>query len=292
MELAVFFHCWTAGRWRPITHEFLHALNESGFPGQLYVGLVGSPAQRAEALAEIRAVRPAEVAAEADNGFEQVTIHPLHDYAKHHGGVVVYGHTKGSWHGGNRSEVAAGLCERIVRRWRSRLLSLLLNRADVTGDPDNNFWMATCDFVRALPPCRTHDDNGQLGRGYAQAGTDGGWFLTGSRKPRAVPALPILTRTGFRADGQPTDPLWSLDHVHCHFCGSGQNRAEDPRDSLVIDGDGQPIFCERATCPFASVGHRLLELQAMVDHPLDLEDLAGRLISPEPPETTPQAART
>jgi hypothetical protein len=47
--------------------------------------LSGAP----KALEEIRERHPAEFAAEAEAGFEQVTIHGLHEYTKRNDGVVV-----------------------------------------------------------------------------------------------------------------------------------------------------------------------------------------------------------
>jgi hypothetical protein len=279
MKLAAFFHCWVAaGTWRPSTFAFLDALEDSSWPGPLFVGLVGSPAQRTEALQEIRARYPAvRVAAEADSGFEQVTIHALHDYTKQHDdGAVLYGHTKGSWHGGNRTETARVLIDKIVRRWRSRLIPLQAGW-DVTGDPENNFWMARCDFLRSLPRCRTHNDNGEIDREFAQAGLDGGWFFTGPRHPRGYSAGPLLWRLPGPVGGGDAEPLWRIDNLPCPSCNAG---AQDSHgfplgDTLVINDTGQPILCSApARCPMALVGRGLLELEQQLGRSPDLEDVA------------------
>jgi hypothetical protein len=279
MEVAAFFHAWIAGAgtWRPTTRAFLQALEDSDFPGPLFVGLVGSPAQRTDALQEIRARYPVRVAAEADSGFEQVTIHALHDYTKHNDGAVLYGHTKGSWHGGNRTDVARVLIDRIVRRWRSRLIPLQAGW-DVTGDPENNFWFARSDFLRSLPRCRTHNDNGEIDREFAQAGLDGGWFFTGPRHPRGYSAGPLLWRLpGPVGGGDDAEPLWRIDNLPCPSCNAG---AEDSRgfqlgDTLVVNEMGRPIFCSvPARCPMARVGRGLLELEQQLGRPPDLEDVA------------------
>lgn len=279
-QLAAFFHCWTPGHWRPTTFEFLTALNESGFPGQLYVGLVGPAEQRAEALAEIRAVRPAEVVAEAEIGWEQLTIHALHDYSKSHDGVVIYGHAKGSWHGGDAARARGrAYVDAIARRWRSRLISL--TAADATGFADPNFWMVRCSFLRSLPPCSDRDR--KLAAAYH-------WFSTGARAP--VCSRPRMLEPLYRTDGLEPDH-WRVHHLSCPTCGAGAHEELDlnwfppghpqqanpeafaPSDVLVINEDWQAAGCRHPVCPFDSIRHRLLELQAAVDRPLDLEDLAS-----------------
>lgn len=56
-------------------------------------------------------------------------------------------------------------------------------------------------------------------------------------------------------------------------------------DLLVINEAGQAVLCRQPACPFDSIGGRLAELQATLDHPLDLEDLTA--LAPLPSSREP-----
>lgn len=223
MQVAAFFHCYAAGEWREPTFEFLDALDESGFDGALFVGLLGSPERRAEAIAAIRERRSAEVAAEAEAGglrsgpWEEVTLVALHDYAKRNDGAVVYAHTKGSSYrerglGADAPEPQSDwnrvLYEPLSAIRRRALDHLVLRRSiwldafasgewdvaglawghtvrsGVTRNPlEPNFWATTCGWARQLPPCEG------TRRGCAQE-----WIV--SRGPRALQLGPEVNEAG------------------------------------------------------------------------------------------------
>jgi hypothetical protein len=96
-----FYHIYADGQWQTPLEEHIEALTESGLMGELtgfHIGLVGSPANRVEVLRRLDElnVRYA-IAAEADSGWEQVTMNRLQQYAKDRPhGWVLYAHTKGS----------------------------------------------------------------------------------------------------------------------------------------------------------------------------------------------------
>jgi hypothetical protein len=92
-----FYHLHAGGRWHEPAKEHFAALQASGFEGPVSVGLVGPELDRQEA----RDWLPpwVRVCAEADSGFEQVTLRKLHDWARHADPEtpVLYAHTKGAF---------------------------------------------------------------------------------------------------------------------------------------------------------------------------------------------------
>ena len=170
MNLAAWFHCWTPGEWSEPTLEFADALQESGFTGPVFLGLIGDPLWCASA----RGVFPeAQVAVEADSGFEQVTLAKVREYALDHpDNAVLYCHSKGSADATEfRKAWRRSMTRRVVSDWRANLAHL--DRFDAVGChwltaeqfsswaplefPDGtpffggNFWMARCDYLRTLP---------------------------------------------------------------------------------------------------------------------------------------------
>jgi hypothetical protein len=165
MRLAAFFHCWAAGAWREPAFEFLDALEESEFPGPLFLGLVGSVEQRQEAVAEIRSRRPgAGVRAEADGGNEEATLQLVERYARRAAGAVLYAHTHGATHGDHgygaqsHRENRRRMIDGLIRGWRECVRRLEEDGVDVVGLGwggqcfHGNWWMARCDYLRRLPP--------------------------------------------------------------------------------------------------------------------------------------------
>lgn len=188
MNVTHFFHLWAAGEWRDPLAEHLAALEAACFDGPFHVGIVGTPQQRAEAIEELRWIRPPDATYEADEGWEQVTLHPLHAYAQDHDGAILYAHTKGA-HDPSTINVAwrRSMSFHVVRGWRECGRQLARRRYDAVGchwlTPQQfprfvgtapmpcfggNFWMARCDYVRRLTPCADscrHDAEGWIGKG-------------------------------------------------------------------------------------------------------------------------------
>lgn len=97
MSVSVFFHCYAAGKWEVPTQEFLEAYVDSKLSaeGVLHLGLVGTPVQRADAFSFCRRFADTRIVAEADDGWEQVTLNALRSYPAL-GDHIAYLHTKGA----------------------------------------------------------------------------------------------------------------------------------------------------------------------------------------------------
>lgn len=164
MNPTCFLHIWTPGAWQEPVTEVLAALHASEFPGTIHVGLVGPRESRVRALETLGDV---QVAAEADSGFEQVTLAPLHAHAQEHDEAILYAHTKGAsdpapW----KIEWRRSMTEHLISRWADALKGLEAG-ADLAGAHwiddgtpphfSGNFWMASAAYLRALPPCATDD---------------------------------------------------------------------------------------------------------------------------------------
>lgn len=168
MKLVHFYHVYADGLWRePVLHH-IDSLNESGLMDELdevFIGLVGSEENRKR----VEQVCPGVVVAEAETGWEQVTIEALHQYAKDNDAHILYAHTKGAW---SDSELARqwriSMTYDTVIRWRDCVEAL--SRVDAVGahwlksnevehsEHDHffagNFWWANTDYLRKLQPVR------------------------------------------------------------------------------------------------------------------------------------------
>ena len=96
-----FYHIYADGQWREPVAEHLQALKESGLEDNLngfHVGIVGSGDNRVQVIEELdRNGLPYSICAEAEDGWEQVTMNRLRQYVDTmHSGWVFYAHTKGA----------------------------------------------------------------------------------------------------------------------------------------------------------------------------------------------------
>ena len=150
MTPVCFLHIWSAGAWQEPVTEILDALAAREFPGAVHVGLVGPQESRLRAL---NALGDVQVAAEADSGFEQVTLAPLHEYAQHNDDAVMYAHTKAAsdpspW----KVTWRQSMIQHLLLRWADALRGLEAG-ADLAGAHwiddgtpphfSGNFWMAS-----------------------------------------------------------------------------------------------------------------------------------------------------
>ena len=169
-DLSHYYHAYATGAWQDPVAEHMAALEDGGYDGPFHVGVVGPPERRADLLDELRWLRPPDSVTEADEGWEQVTLTPLHEYAKTHDGAILYAHTKGAY---NPVDVNVAwrrvMTALVVRNWRD-CLAKLDNGLDAVGchwlTPEQypmlvdspffggTFWMATTAYLRRLPPCR------------------------------------------------------------------------------------------------------------------------------------------
>lgn len=158
---AAFYHVWAPGLWKDPLDEFLIALEESGFHGDLTVGVVGNFAERAQVQSYIK--QDCEYVL-SPSGWEQITLDAIRSYALYHDGSVLYGHSKGAYNPSERQrEIRSVLYDQIVRRWEEN--ALLLEDYDAVGygwTPKEegyqaffmgNFWTARCSYLRQLPVC-------------------------------------------------------------------------------------------------------------------------------------------
>lgn len=186
--VAHFYHVYCkTDDWRDPLAEHLAALDDAGFDGPFYVGIVGPWWRRREVTDELRWIRQPRVTCCADEGYEQVTLRRVHDYAKDANGAVLYAHTKGAHDPSTVNEAwRRSMTWDLVRGWREAVAALedgydavgghWLTPEEFPGHVDHaplpcfggNFWLATCEYLRRLPPvgesCR-HDAEGWIGRG-------------------------------------------------------------------------------------------------------------------------------
>jgi hypothetical protein len=170
-RLTHFFHVFADGNFStPIREHFTEA-RVSGLLGVLdsvRVGVVGDRVNRERVLglfAELDV--PVSVVAEADTGWEQVTLKELHQFAKQDDGKIFYAHTKGAW---SPDPIAqpwrTTMIHDTVTRWRECVNALesvqvagaYWLRSDMPEHHDHkfffagNFWWARSDYVGTLDP--------------------------------------------------------------------------------------------------------------------------------------------
>jgi len=91
MTIHHFYHVYADGGWREPVTEHLQAIKQSGLDEYLngfHVGIVGSGNNRVQVIEELdKSGLPYSICAEAEDGWEQVTMNRLHQYVKNlHGG--------------------------------------------------------------------------------------------------------------------------------------------------------------------------------------------------------------
>lgn len=180
MKLAHFYHVFADGDFVTPLREHLDALDRSGLRSQLdkfFIGIVGSKENRMRVLDEVAVT----VIAEAETGWEQVTLKKLHEYSKRNIGAVFYAHTKGAW---SQSELArqwrVSMTKNTVTRWQECVHALKSVQAVgpywlLSQEPEHvnhnyffagNFWWARTDYVKTLPPLKNEtrfDAEGWIG---------------------------------------------------------------------------------------------------------------------------------
>ena len=174
------------------------ALEDAKFDGFFGVGVVAdSPEVREQVWTELEVLRPPDMIDWFDSGFEQVTIQALHQYARTHDGAILYAHTKGAANVSVfQDEWRRSMTYNLVAKWKNARDALASGNFDAVGchwltaeeyphisvDTSfpmfgGNFWMATCEYIRSLPPVGTGS------RHEAES-----WI--GLNSPRALDLLP------------------------------------------------------------------------------------------------------
>lgn len=173
-----FYHVYASGAWAEPVREHAEALGASEFTGAITVGLVGPRGDRERAREMITrrfSMYGAPVPdswVEADEGYEQVTLTALRNFARSHlqDMAILYAHTKGA-HDNTEWNAAwrRSMTRRIVSDWPNCVRQL--GRYELVGchwlDPERyhtppydvaspffggNFWWALSNYVRRLPP--------------------------------------------------------------------------------------------------------------------------------------------
>ena len=97
LKIAHWYHAYAFGNWQKIVTSHLEALESSGLAaevGTLHLGIIGPQAERLALAALCAKHLPVEIEAQADTGWEQVTLEALRKKAGTFD-VVLYAHTKG-----------------------------------------------------------------------------------------------------------------------------------------------------------------------------------------------------
>ena len=172
MQAAHFYHVWSDGSWRQPVAEHMAALEDAKFDGFFALGVVGSNANRREAINEISHLRKPDFVVHAEEGFEQVTLDAVHRHAQEHDDAILYAHTKGAANVRRfQDQWRWNMTHHVIRGWRNCREALESGHYDAvgchwltaeefphikadTGYPmfGGNFWMATAEYVRSLPP--------------------------------------------------------------------------------------------------------------------------------------------
>lgn len=170
MEIHHLYHVYADGLWQAPLREHLDALHTSGLYEQLdrfYVGIVGNDENVAAVKAALDGVE-CSVVAESATGWEQESLRLLPALLGDTDAAVLYCHTKGAAY---PSEINVkwrySMTFFTVVEWWRALLALEDHDAYgchvVKHDfwPEDffggNFWWATADYLRSLPPVAEDD---------------------------------------------------------------------------------------------------------------------------------------
>ena len=169
MTLSHFYHVYADGDWQTPATEHIEALFMSGLLDELdnlFLGIVGSKENRDRVRREL----PGVPVAEAETGWEQVTLKAVHDFSQTDQGAIFYAHTKGAW---SQSELAkqwrVSMTHDTVTRWQECVEALHTHQTAgpywlESNEPEHkhhehffagNFWWARSDYVRTLDPVET-----------------------------------------------------------------------------------------------------------------------------------------
>lgn len=168
-----FYHIWADGTWEVPFTEHAGAVRASGLPAVLEAGIVGRPENRERAKEALRSTGiDWTLAAEADAGFEGVTLGALHKAAADDDSPFLYAHVKGALQNDEfHARWRRGMTGIVVGRWAECLQALensdlvgahwlaaglQLANGFVTIDvPEShfggNFWWGRGTYLRALP---------------------------------------------------------------------------------------------------------------------------------------------
>lgn len=170
-----YYHLYAVNQWRGILSEHLTELERSGLLARIdrvHLGIVGPGRARSEAVSLVSERATAEVVAEAENGWEHLTLAAIWRAPKHPGVAFLYAHTKGVSYSPPdpfRDAWRRSMSNSLIGGWR-RCLQLLRDH-DLVGChwltperwgavPDfgdcpyfgGNFWWARSEWLATLGP--------------------------------------------------------------------------------------------------------------------------------------------
>lgn len=160
-----FYHCYVDGKWEIPVSEHIEALKASGLYGKLdkfFIGIVGNSQKRNELINFLNNLNiEYEICAQAESGWEQVTLNELYNFSQSNDGCVLYCHTKAS---NNTTEHGhawrRGMTDFNIGKWEKYVPKLYEYDA-IGGWWTNNgstrffagtFWWSTFDLIRKLGP--------------------------------------------------------------------------------------------------------------------------------------------
>lgn len=241
-----FYHLYADGDWgRPLA-EHLNALDRIGVPYRVTCGVVGSPANRADAIGHLP---DSWEIVEFDDGFEDRTLSLIKDRLTDV--PVMYAHTKGSAFPTEFSDAwRTCMTRQVIGKWRTNLQAL--RDYDVVGahwvTPEEwfdveatffggNYWWATADHIRKLGPINLATRFGA------------------ERWIGSIPARPLNLVSGFPG----------------FYCGDHEPGLADPLDVYAYE-DGGACGYYRVRLPFEwlnRAGHLMTHTDyTKTDHPL------------------------
>lgn len=179
MKIRHYYHVYAAGGWKDAVAEHAVALGQAGWNSPVTVGLVGPKEDRFRAMERITAQFRWEGAPvpdtwiQADDGFEQVTLAKLHEYALACAGeeAICYAHTKGALSNSPINEHwRRSMTRHVIGGW-VRCSQLVASGYDTAGchwlTPERhhappeypvttpmyggNFWWANTAYLKRLP---------------------------------------------------------------------------------------------------------------------------------------------
>jgi len=192
MKVRNYHHVYAAGSWYVPLSEHLAAMRESGFGAELRVGIVGPNPDPVIDFLHGTGVKFA-VCAQASEGWEQVTLEVLAAELEQFDGATLYTHTKGAAAPSAFNDAWRRSMSVLMRNWRACVAEMeggmdavgchwLTPGAQFRVDTPyfgGNFWWATNEYLRTLPPLR-HDN-----RHEAEA-----WIGRGPREPKVFDWTP------------------------------------------------------------------------------------------------------
>lgn len=192
-ELHHFYHIGSSGKWLQPLSEHIHALRRYGLLENLdsiNFGIIGPKDNRQDVKDYLhKEIDNFNIVAEADSGWEQVTINPMHEFSLKNDGYIFYAHTKSS----NNHNIFGAKHRRSmtyfnVVNWKDCVEKLdegyaltgthycqmhlvkdaYGNEMDIPGETRwentkkydgfflGNFWWTTTEAIKTLKPCENN----------------------------------------------------------------------------------------------------------------------------------------